>query len=173
MHRVTNLNCIHFADTSTVFAKADCLNQLTSNVISELKKVYTWLCAGRLCLRVSNSIYTVFTDKTIENLLNISKNETCLSLSIETKFLWNSVDNKLSFSNHVSNLCSNISRTVALLNNLKYYLPPQVIKQLYFPLVYPHILYGIEMWGKSSKTQLDWLMRIMDKFFKIINHLNS
>ena len=60
-----------------------------------------------------------------------------------------------------------------MLNKLKYYLPPTIIKQLYFSLVYPHILYGIEVWGKSSKTQLGRLMRIMDKCFKIINHLNS
>ena len=173
MHRVTNLNCIHFADDSTFFAKGDCLNQLTSNANSELKKVYTWLCANRLCLNISKSSYTIFTNKTIETLPNLSINETCISFSTETKFLGITIDNKLSFSNHVSNLCSKISRIVGLLNKLKYYLPPKIIKQLYFSLVYPHILYGIEVWGKSSKTQLGRLMRIMDKCFKIINHLNS
>ena len=75
--------------------------------------------------------------------------------------------------NHASNLCSKVSRIVDSLNKLKYYLPPPIIKQSYFSFVYPHNLYGIEVLGKSYKTQLGRLMRIIDKCFKIINHLNS
>ena len=116
---------------------------------------------------------TAVTNKTIEILLNLCINETCLSFSNETEFLGITIDNKLSFSNHVSNLCSKISRTVCLLSKLIYYLPPPIIKQLYFSLVYTHVLYGIEVWGKSSKTQLGRLMRIMDKCFKIVSHIHS
>ena len=65
--------------TALFFAQGDCLNQLTSNVKSELKKVYTWLCANRLYLNIIKSSYLVFTNKTIEILPNISINETCLS----------------------------------------------------------------------------------------------
>ena len=118
--------------TKLFLLKGVCLNQLASNVNSELKKLYTWLCANCLCLIFCKSSYTIFTNKTIEVLLNLSINETSLSFSTETLFLGNTTYNKLSFSNRVYSLCSKISRIFGLHNEFKYYLPPQIIKQLYF-----------------------------------------
>ena len=107
--------------------KGDCLNQLTSNVNSELKKVYTWLFANRLCLNIIKSSYTIFTNKTIEILPKRSRNETSLPFSTETNFLGITIDNRLSCSNRVYNLRSKFSRIVGLLHKLKYYLPQQII----------------------------------------------
>ena len=97
--RVTNLKFIHLAGDNTFFAKKVSLNQLTTNVNSDLKKVYTRLCAN--CSKLS---YTVFTNETIELLRNQNINETSLSFSTETKFLGITIDIKLSLSNHISSL---------------------------------------------------------------------
>ena len=53
-------------------------------------------------LKMFQTRTTAVTNKTIEILLNLCINETCLSFSNETEFLGITIDNKLSFSNHVS-----------------------------------------------------------------------
>ncbi len=43
-----------------------------------------------------------------------------------------------------------------------------ILKQLYWPLVYPHLTYGIEAWGGAGKCLVDRLQDLQDRCFRSV-----
>ena len=91
-----------------------------------------------------------------------------LPLMSQTKFLGVIIDDSLRFSDHINLVCNKISRSIGVIKKVSDYLPQTALRSLYYTLVYPHVIYAIEVWGSSSQTQLNRLRRLLDKCLKII-----
>ena len=168
MHRCTNLKCLHFADDTTAFARDNTIEELSSTVNSELAKIDEWLCANRLSLNVSKSAVAIYTNKPINDPPVIKIRNILLKLECSVKFLGITLDNKLSFSDHISEVCNKVSKSIAVMSKLSHFVPASVIRKLYMSLVYPYVTYGIEVWGASSKTQLARLSRLLDRCVRLM-----
>ena len=44
----------------------------------------------------------------------------------------------------------------------------KIIKTLYYSLVYPHLIYGIEVWGSADETHLNKLLILQKKIVRLI-----
>ena len=56
----TSLNLLSFADDTTIY-HSDCdIDNLTLTLNHELKNIYNWLCANKLCLNVKKIQYCIF-----------------------------------------------------------------------------------------------------------------
>ena len=54
--------------------------------------------------------------------------------------------------------CNNkLARNLGILSKLRYYIDLNILKQIYYALIYPYLSYGILAWGCASKTRLDCL----------------
>ena len=51
---------------------------------------------------------------------------------------------------------------------LRVLLPNDALKSLNFALVYPHLLYGIEVYGAASMSKLDKLIKLNNKILRIL-----
>ena len=89
------------------------------------------------------------------------------------KFLGIIIDSNLSFSSHYQNVCNKTSRSSSVLSKLAYYVPQPILRKLYQTMIYPHLNYGIEIWGNSCKTRIKRLQRIQNKCIKIISSTNT
>ena len=89
------------------------------------------------------------------------------------KFLGITIDSNLSFSSHYQKVCNKTSRSSSVLSKLAYYVPQPILRKLYQTMIYPHLNYGIEMWGNSCKTGIKRLQRIQNKCIKIISSRNT
>ena len=59
----TSLNLLTFADDITIY-HSDCdIDILTLTLNHELKNIYNWLCANKLCLNVKKTQYCIFNPK--------------------------------------------------------------------------------------------------------------
>lgn len=67
---------------------------------------------------------------------------------------------------HIDSLCSRISKSCEIIWKPSHF----ILRSLYLILVYPHILYGIHVWGTSNKAALYRLQRAQDRCIKIIHH---
>lgn len=65
------------------------------------------------------------------------------------------LDSKLTFVPHLEDLISKISKSIFLLRVMMKTTPPGTGKTIYYSLIYCHLVYGIELWGSASKTNLD------------------
>ena len=61
------------------------------------------------------------------------------------KFLGIIFDKYLTFKHHVDVIALKIFKSVGILLNLSKYLPLEIIKTLYYSLINPFLLYGIEV----------------------------
>ena len=99
---------VHFADDTTVFASDSDINGVHASVNRELVGVDNWLKSNRLSLNVSKTSYIqqfLPTRKKIsnqKNALDIKIRETILTKVSTVKFLGVTLDENLTFKNHVN-----------------------------------------------------------------------
>ena len=61
----------------------------------------------------------------------------------------------LSWKNHILNISKKISRAIGIMYKLIPFLPLKAMKNVYYSLIYSHIIYAIEAWGSAFKTELE------------------
>ena len=67
------------------------------------------------------------------------------------KFLGVTLDENLTFNNHVKNITTKISKSVGVIR-LHCQLPADVMVKLYYSLVYSHLTNALLAWGRSGHT---------------------
>ena len=72
------------------------------------------------------------------------------------------IDNKLTWKPHIANIRTKISKALGTLNKVKHNIPTKLKRQLYFSLIHPHLLYGVELWGAAVKSHIQ-LIQILQK----------
>ena len=77
-------------------------------------------------------------------------------------------------------MCKKISRSIGimvLVLVLWYYvrpfLPLNVLKNVYYSLVYSHIVYAIEVWGSVLKTEMDKILILQKKAMRLMPFMDS
>ena len=72
----------------------------------------------------------------------------------KVRFLGVIIDDQLKFGDHLDVICSKISKTIGILYRIRNNAPERVLLQLYYSLVFPYLLYCIEVWGSTYLTHL-------------------
>ena len=73
------------------------------------------------------------------------------------KYLGVTLDNRMSWKPHIDNVIGKFSRGCWAIANLRKFLNMEILRTLYYSLVYPYIHYGITNWGSAAKTHLSKL----------------
>ena len=71
------------------------------------------------------------------------------------KYLGVLIDGTLSWKHHILNISKIISRAIGIMYKLRRFLHLKVMRNVYYSLVYSHIIYWIEAWGSAFKTELE------------------
>ena len=84
---------------------------------------------------------------------NKKKNRESILTKVSTvKFLIVTLDENLTFKDHVNKVTSDISKSVGVMRRLHWQLPANVMVKLYYSLVYSHLTYALLAWGRSGRT---------------------
>ena len=110
MYRSSNqMSFVHFADDTTVFASDSDIN----NVHRELVGVDNWLKANRLSLNISKTSYMIISNQ--KNAIEIRILDSILTKVSTIKFLGVTLDENLTFNDHVKNVTIKISKSVGVM----------------------------------------------------------
>lgn len=90
----------------------------------------------------------------------------------EVKYLGIYIDENLNFKYHIDLLCTKVSKTIVIIAKLRHYANLQTIRQVYYALIYPHLLYGIVIWGNNYSSHLSKLQRKQNKIINLM-HLSQ
>ena len=104
--------------------------------------------------------------------LSLFYNNTQINCRNSLKYLGVELVNKLNFLPHFSTIESKLSRNVGILAKLKHCLPTTALLTLYYAFIYPHILYGIALWGFAYSSHLNKLQVVQNKTVRAICSLN-
>jgi hypothetical protein len=139
-----------------------------------LDEVCNWFKANKLSVNASKTNYMLLgTNRktTVQNNnSNIILDKTSLERVNKTKFLGVTIDDNLTWKNHIDNVGKNISKGVGIINKLKHFVPEKVLYSLYCTLILPYINYGIIAWGSSCKTHLDKIYKLQKKAVRNISN---
>ena len=89
---------------------------------------------------------------------SVRKNVNYPTLSINEErvadfnFLGIQLSEDLKWSKHQNNISLKRTKTVGVLNRLKYEYPLAILKTLYNTLFLPHLNYGILLWGSETES---------------------
>jgi len=61
---------------------------------------------------------------------------------------------------HTDNVYRKLSRFVRIFYKLQHKLPNTVLRNIYFAFIYPHLIYGIELYCNTFHTYLDKLLKL-------------
>jgi hypothetical protein len=159
---------VHFADDTTVFLKGGNIDEILTCANRELVKVDSWLTSNKLSLNITKTSCMIFANKSKDSVVALSMRGIKLPMVHEVKFLGITVDDRLNFSSHITGVCNKVSKSCGIMFKLAQFVPPHVLKTFYVSLVYPYLVYGIEIWGKSSLTSLNKLCPVQRKCVKLI-----
>ena len=122
------------------------LERLCVDVENELRKVNEWLNANIFSLNIDKTSFMLFTNSRVDrNSISIRLGNKIIKQVRSVKFLGIYLDDRLDFNDHVSYLSKKLSETVGIMYKMSCFLPPNILKRLYFSLFYSQLIYCINV----------------------------
>ena len=148
-----------YADDTTLvshlenFGSMNDTNTLEQELNKEISKVNAWLLSNKLLLNVAKSKFMIFFKhpRTIPKL-NISTNGNQVEQVNNFNFLGITIDQNLTWNDHISKISLQVARVIGIMNKLKRIFSNQILRTLYNSLIHPHFIYGLYIWGIFPKT---------------------
>jgi hypothetical protein len=179
----TTLFSVLFADDTTCLSKGKKLNELIAYVNHELHKISLWFKANKMAVNTSKTKYIIF--RTQGKYINDAECNLVYNNNVpgqpfdptlitpvdrihnegpETSFklLGVLINEYLSFSDHISNVCAKISKSLFCINRIKNFVNKNALRSLYFAMVHSHLSYCLNIYGCANTTNLQRL-RIKQK----------
>ena len=160
-----------YADDTTLSTTIDSFNEdttknITSEINNELSKINEWLKMNKLSLNKSKTKCMISKKQRaniVKPILQID------GINIESvdhfNFLGLTLDSRMAWNNHTTNISNKCSRTIGVLNRIKHFIPLIVRILLYNTLILPHFNYCITAWG----YQCDRIIKLQKKAIRIIS----
>ena len=165
---------ILYADDSNLmysFNKTS-LNHTIDTINNELLQLDNWLIANKLILNIDKTKFTIFSYRSNVVLEGIKIKDNVIGYTRETKFLGIYLDNNLTFTNHCNFVCSKVSRSVGVLFRLNYFLPLFILRSLYFSLIHPYFMYGLEIYFNSTVSNKNKILTCQKRAIRLIHKVN-
>ena len=107
----------------------------------------------------------------------IAKNSTRLTVdSLEIKkvsscrYLGVTVDDDLKWTDHILHIYNKLVKFSGIFYKLRVNVPAQILKNVYYAFVHPHILYAIEVHGNTCPTYFVKLSKLNNKLLRILQN---
>ena len=145
------------------------INSLSTKINAEMSKIHDWLCINKLSLNLSKTKYMIFHNRQrkISHIdLNLEINNVILERVSHFNFLGVTIDEHLSWKQHVCKLANKLSRSIGVMNKLKRFLPSHIMLTLYNTMILPHLQYSILCWGHCATR----ISKLQKKAVRIISH---
>ena len=135
---------------------------------NELVKLSKWFAINKLSPNMAKINVMVFSNHTKTSNVTVHINDTNIEMVYVNTFLAVLIDNKLKWEQHVKMITSKLSKTIAIMNRTKYILDKNARLILYYSLFLPYMSYCCEVWGNTSKTNIECMYLLQKKVVRIV-----
>jgi len=148
-------------DTSILFAHSN-PTDFNKNIYIVFINLNKWLRANQLSLNFKKTNYVHFTTKRNMSVnLKIGFNNNFITNISYTKFLGVTMNNTLSWNNHIDLIIKKLSNACYIIRHAKTYMSASSLKVIYYAFFHSVMNYGIIFWGSSSHSSI--IFRIQKK----------
>ena len=162
----TLLHIILFADDTKNVYSASNIDDVNNVVNNELKQLGLWFRANKLSLNVNKTNFLMFNNtKQPRTEVHIVLNGTNIEQVTHTEFLGVTIDENLTWREHIKMVETKVSKSIAVLYKTMHVLDCQALHILYQSLVEPHMSYCCEIWGSTYQSRLKKLFLLQKKSY--------
>jgi len=161
-----------FADDTNIFLCSPNLTELKYKAQTVLNDFQKWFYINKLSLNVSKTCYTIFqprgkTGLNVENF-ELTLNDQKLEQVSSSKYLGIFIDENLNWKIHIETINNKLTKLCGIFYKIRDLLPFDCAKNLYYALVHPHIIYGLEVYGNTCYTHIEPLVKLNNKIIRIL-----
>ena len=171
------INTDLYADDTTLFDIGISRLAIESNLQIALNSLSKWCKENGMVINTGKTKLMLITTHQKRAAMNtdilfLNLNNQNLNTIKNDKILGVVVDNNLSWSSHIDNICKKIKSNLWLLTRIKEYLSVDHRIQFYKTYIQPHIDYCNIVWGGTSPSNLDRIFRLQKRACKVILDYN-
>lgn len=159
-------DCYAYADDQTLIITAPTVEKLQANAQEELTNIVNYFHRNNLVPNETKTTYTTFYPHTYPDI-KLSFNNTSLNHEASTKLLGIHLQNNLKFDLNCAHVIQKLQPHIHTLRHINKILDTATLLRYYYSHIYPHLLYGITLWG-SNNTSRQYLLPLHRTHKKII-----
>lgn len=173
IHASDNLTFVLYADDTTVYAADKSLENAITTMNAELQKVSAWFDANKLTLNVDKTQVMMLSRKRkITPIGRVTLRGQEIDRVDSAKFLGVIVDQKLNWKTHIALISQKISKSCGIIYRIRRLLNESSKRLLYYNLIYPYIIYCINVWSSTYKTNFQKLFVAQKRAIKALFSLD-
>jgi hypothetical protein len=155
-----------FADDTNIFYSSNSVNELEKTINDELKHVLKYCNDNKLSINFKKTNYMLITSPRKKCDITI---KTCdIERKKKIKYMGVFIDEHLQWDEQLQHIQNKIAKNTGVINKLRHFVSIQMLKQLYYTLIYPYLNYGIMSWGTACPTRLDKIKTKQNKCLRAI-----
>ena len=151
---------VSYADDTTLYMASSTVEKLSDELNKELELVLRWVKNNKMILNTSKTKSILFgTQSMLQSnpKLNLLLDKTEVLQVDEVKLLGVTIDKKLSWSSHITNITKKMGSAIAVIRRCAAYLTNESIIQVIKALVLAHLDYCSPVWSTATKNDLNKL----------------
>ena len=156
----------HFADDNTLYSGWIKLSRILENLKHDTKTILKWFRINSLKANPGKFQIMILGKKQC-NKVKLIINSIVINESNAVELLGITIDNILTFNEHINNLCRNASYKLYALRRIKKYLTQDQAKRLYNAFINSQFNYAPIIWMFCRKTQFLKIQKNHDKALKV------
>ena len=161
-----------FADDTNIYFECDNLLTMERIINKELEQLNLWLNVNRLALNISKTNFVIFhtVNKTLHHKVTLKINNKAIMQKDYIKYLGVIIDCHLNWKQHILNISKKISRSIGVMYKLREFMNTKMLKNIYYSLIYSHLVYAIQVWGSACDTELNKILILQKKAVRMITN---
>ena len=135
-----------------------------------MKKLNLWLNVNRLSLNIAKTNFVIFHpyNKPLKGRVTIVIKKKAIAEKSAIKYLGVTIDSTLSWNDHILNISKKISRAIGVMFKIRPSVNTAILKNLYYALIYSHLVYAIQIWGSACDTHLMRIMVLQERALRLM-----
>ena len=133
----------------------------------DIKNLNSWFKANKLSLNIQKSVAMLFLPRKLSdnsNTLTIKIDTELLPVVTQTKFLGITIDNQLTWNEHINNIIRKISINKILIGKSRNLMTPTAKRNIYYAHIYPHLAYANTIWSGHTTAKQCKKIGIIQKY---------
>ena len=154
-----------YADDTLLYCNGNNIIEASEKLQQSLNGIAEWYSGNRLALNASKSKCMVIAGKhqlRNNSVLDISVDGTAVEQVTSLKYLGATIDCNLSWNDHISLLCRNLSFKISKLMRVRNIVTKDMMVKMYNSIIQPTIDYAITVWGKTTITNINKIQRLQN-----------
>jgi hypothetical protein len=148
---------IAYADDSAFVVSGSNYMELQSRINQLLLDLNTWFTANGMLLNLEKTNVMQIGLRSLPTIPNL--NNAQVPFVKNAKYLGFTLDSRLTWENHIDNLCKKLGKVCYAISRLTKMLDDHSVRMSYFAYFQSLVTYGIDMWGQAADRQRIFILQ--------------